>query len=658
MTGPHDLPAADLPAADLPAADLLAAVLELRPAAFALLHRPEAHSAELLDVLVGEVTEVSRLADIPLPDQTAPGTDFTPDTGTGAGDRHDVLAVVPYRQIGERGFVCTDDGAPLLTMTVTGQQTLPTATALARLPDLPIPVSGGHFDVSDDDYAETVRTVLKEAIGEGEGANFVIKRSFLVDLGDYSPRSALAFFRRLLQGESGAYWTFVVHTGTRTFVGASPERHITVREGVATMNPVSGTYRYPPSGPTLPEVLGFLADRKESDELYMVLDEELKMMTRICEPGVRVTGPQLSEMAQLAHTGYFIDGTTGWDVRDILRESLFAPTVTGSPLESACRVVSRYEPEGRGYYSGVLALVGRDAAGGRTLDSSILIRTAEIDAAGRARIGVGATLVRHSDPESEVAETRAKAAGLLSALGTGGSVPHGTRTAPLGTHPRVRTELQRRNATLGGFWLGSDTERAPEFPELVGCRTLVVDAEDTFTSMINHQLRSMGMAVTVRGHDDIPSFAGYDVVVLGPGPGDPLAVDHPKISRLRTAAAALLAERRPFLAVCLSHQVLSSLLGFPLQRRDTPNQGVQKQIDLFGTPERVGFYNSFAARSAEDRHEIDGTGTVDVCRDPGTGEVHALRGPRFSSCQFHAESVLTQNGPSLLGSFIGRTLAE
>ncbi|MGI5159898.1 anthranilate synthase family protein [Microbispora sp. CA-102843] len=626
--------------------DLLDAVLELRAPAFALLHRPEANGPGLLDVLIGEVAHLGELADIPLP-----GSGHrTPDHGASgqwepaAGGRHHALVVVPYRQVRERGFACADDGAPLIAMTVTRQGRLPVAAALDRIPDLPFAVSGGHFDVSDDDYAEIVRRVVKEAIGEGEGANFVVKRSFVADIGNYTPRSALAFFRRLLEVESGAYWTFVVHTGERTFVGATPERHVTLRNGVATMNPISGTYRYPPSGPSLHGVMDFLADRKESDELYMVLDEELKMMARICEPGVRVTGPRLKEMARLAHTEYFIEGDTGWDVRDILRETMFAPTVTGSPVENACRVIDRHEPHGRGYYSGVVALIGRDEAGRQTLDSSILIRTADIDSAGRARIGVGATLVRHSDPMSEVAETRAKAAGLLAALDTGDS-------GRLRTRPEVREALERRNANIAGFWLGGSAEVTAR-PRLDGVRTLIVDAEDTFTSMLDHQLRSLGMSVTVRRHDDAPSLDGYDLVVLGPGPGDPRDGTHPKIAYLRAAADALLSARRPFLAVCLSHQVLSARLGFALQRRDVPNQGVQKEVSLFGVRERVGFYNTFAARAEADRAEIDGLGAVEVCRDPATGEVHALRGPRFSSIQFHAESVLTENGPRILGSLM------
>ncbi|MEV4441597.1 anthranilate synthase family protein, partial [Streptomyces sp. NPDC049577] len=618
--------------------DLLARVLGPRPPAFALLHRPETTGPGALDVVVGEIATPGTLAEIPLP----------ADDGTTAatpGARHEVLAIVPYRQIAERGFHGADDGAPLIAMTVTDQSTLPVSEVLTRIPDTPIALTGGHFDVDDDAYAETVRRVIADEIGTGEGANFVIKRSFVADISDYTTAHALTFFRRLMERESGAYWTFIVHTGDRTFVGATPERHISVRGGTAVMNPISGTYRYPASGPSLPEVMDFLADRKEADELYMVVDEELKMMARICETGGRVVGPYLKEMARLAHTEYFIEGTTDRDPREILRETMFAPTVTGSPLESAARVIGKYEPQGRGYYSGVIALIGRDARGEQTLDSSILIRTADIDGSGTVSIGVGATLVRHSDPASEVAETRAKAAGLIAALESGGS----TR---FGGHPSVRAALEQRNDTIAGFWLAQDTERARTEPVLAGRRVLVVDAEDTFTSMIDHQLRAMGLTVTVRRFDEPYDFEGYDLVVMGPGPGDPREGDHPKIAHLHGAVRTLLAERRPFLAVCLSHQVLSLQLGFELARREVPNQGVQKEIDLFGSRERVGFYNTFAARSADDKAECEGVGVVEVSRDPLTGEVHALRGPHFASMQFHAESVLTQDGPRIVGGLL------
>ncbi|GAA1551058.1 anthranilate synthase family protein [Streptomyces globosus] len=621
--------------------DLLDRILGPRPPAFALVHRPETTVGNTLDLFTGEFTEAATLAGIPLG-----------DVAEGAGTRQDVLALIPYRQLAERGFEAPDDGTPLLAMAIAEQARVPLDDVLARIPDAPVQlVPGGDFDIDDDTYAETVRRVIRDEIGTGEGANFVMKRSFVADIGDYSVPAALRIFRRLLERETGAYWTFIVHTGDRTLIGASPERHVSVSGGRAVMNPISGTYRFPASGPELPGVMDFLADRKEADELYMVVDEELKMMARICESGGRVVGPYLKEMARLAHTEYFIEGRTTRDPRDILHETLFAPTVTGSPLESAGRVIKRYEPQGRGYYSGVLALIGQDERSERTLDSAILIRTADIDAAGRMSIGVGATLVRHSDPLSEVAETRAKASGLLAMFEQPGP-------RRFGDHPEVRQALSRRNATIAGFWLDDDSARARPVPLLVGRKVLVVDAEDTFTAMIEHQLRAMEADVTVTRFDEPYSFAPYDLVVMGPGPGDPRDAHHPKIAHLRAAVDTLLAEHRPFLAVCLSHQVLSTRLGFPLRRREQPNQGVQREIELFGRRERVGFYNTFAAQSAADTVEVPGIGTVEVCREAETGEVHALRGPGFRSMQFHAESVLTEDGVRIVADALSGLLSE
>ncbi|MCX3059249.1 anthranilate synthase family protein [Streptomyces beihaiensis] len=609
--------------------------------AFALIHRPYTRADGRVDLLFGDFAAYDRLADIPLP-----------HAGAGAAPGQDVLVLVPYRQLAERGYDAPDDGAPLLAMSIAEQHALPLAQVLTTVPGDPVLLAAeGAFDIDDDAYADVVRRVLTDEIGTGEGANFVMRRSFVAEVSDWSPATALRFFRRLVERETGAYWTFVVHTGERTFVGASPERHISVDAGHAVMNPISGTYRFPTTGPDLDGVLDFLADRKEADELYMVVDEELKMMARVCDSGGRVTGPWLKEMARLAHTEYLIEGRTGLDPRAILHETLFAPTVTGSPLESAARVIKRYEPQGRGYYSGVAALIGRDAAGARTLDSAILIRTADIDVNGRMRVGVGATLVRHSDPQSEVAETRAKAAGLLAVLGE-------SAARPLADHPAVRDALGRRNDTISGFWLRDEAGRAEPVPELAGRKVLVVDAEDTFTAMIGHQLRSIGAQVTVSRFDEPYSFAPYDLVVLGPGPGDPRDAGHPKIAHLRAAVDTLLAERRPFLAVCLSHQVLGARLGLGLVRKEHPNQGVQREIDLFGRRERVGFYNTFAAHSGADFVEVPGLGEVEVCREPDTGEVYALRGPGFRSMQFHPESVLTEDGVRVVGEALANLLQE
>jgi phenazine biosynthesis protein phzE len=618
---------------------------------FALLYRPESAGPAAVEVLTGEVHGVDIIAELPIRAHRA-GLD---------APRHDVLAVLPYRQVAERGFSVPDDGAPLLAMTVREQWSVPLEQALEQLPDTPIEVASAGFDISDAAYAVLVRQVIDNEIGCGEGSNFVIKRSFTTTIRDYSPAVATALFRRLLLNEFGSYWTFVVHTGGLTFVGVTPERHVTLMNGVAIMNPISGTYRYPETGPDTAQMLKFVSNGKESDELYMVLDEELKMMASVCDRGGRAFGPFLKEMAHLAHTEYFIKGRTSLDVREVLRRTLLAPTIIGSPLESACRVVTRYEPEGRGYYGGVLALIGRDTTGRSVLDSAILIRTAQVDQAGELRLDVGATVVRHSDPAAEAAETRAKASGLTRAL-----VDHTPRSRPsvwptggrgLGADPRVMAALARRNDTLAGFWL-NDGESVPSHLRLPdGHRVLVVDAEDTFTSMLAHQIRALGSEVTVRRFDEPFEPDGVDLVVIGPGPGDPRQVDHPKIAVLRDRLRWLLDGGRPVLAICLGHQVLSGLLGFQLVRRAVPNQGAQREIELFGTPVRVGFYSTFAAHSEYDEvWHTDLAAAVEVCRDPSSGEVHALRGPGFQSFQFHPESVLSADGLAILSTALSALL--
>ncbi|MFJ8581128.1 anthranilate synthase family protein [Micromonospora sp. NPDC093277] len=617
---------------------------------FALLHRPELGSPDHVDLLTGPVSPVRSLADLPV------------RTGAPAGgsSAHDLLALVPYRQVGERGFACHDDGVPLLAMRVREHLVVPLREITDRADAAPVRVRDARFDLDDEAYGALVRRVVETEIGRGTGANFVLKRSFLATVENFSVPVALAAFARLLLNESGAYWSYLVHLGDRVILGSSPERHLSVVGGTAVMNPISGTYRYPSAGATVDGALDFLVDRKESDELFMVLDEELKMMARVCRGGGRALGPRLKAMSRLAHTEYLIEGPTDLDVREVLRATLFAPTVTGSPIESACRVIARHEPTGRAYYSGVVALIGREPDGRQRLDSTITIRTADIDATGRLRIDVGATLVRHSDPAAEAAETRAKAAALRDAFGAAGTgaPPAQPTSGPNGwtEHPALREVLAGRNEHLADFWFGA--RRTPDVRTgSTGRRILVIDCEDNFTLMLRHQLAALGHTVLVRRFDEPCDPAGFDLLVAGPGPGDPTDRGDPRIARMSRLVAGFLADRVPLLAICLGHQILASVLGLELRRRATPNQGVQLAIDYFGRVERCGFYNTFSARAASDRvRPLLAGGDVQLCRDAGSGEVLAMRGPRFASVQFHPESVLTEHGIEIIDELVGRLL--
>lgn len=626
---------------------------------FALLAR----DGETVEILTGDVVDVALLADIPLH-----GVDGAP---------REVLALVPYRQIVERGFVCHDDGAPLRCLVVDEHTAIPVAAALAALPTTPIPLTDAGFDISDAEYADIVRTVITDEIGRGEGANFVIRRDYTASVDTDALTAGLTWFRALLEHERGAYWTFLVSTPGHLAVGASPEAHVSAVHsdsgaGVVTMNPISGTFRHPAGGATSETLTEFLSSTKETEELFMVVDEELKMMSAVCSDGGRITGPHLKEMSRLTHTEYMLRGHSSMDPRDILRETMFAPTVTGSPMQNACTVIQRHEKTPRGYYSGVAALftpssdpAPRNGAGTHDLDAPILIRTAYL-VDGRLRVPVGATLVRHSDPDGEVSETHGKAAGVLGAIG---AIPRDEAAeravldedaptvpkASLADDPAVATLLAARNERLASFWLNpQDGAEAPTGPG-AGRTALVVDAEDRFTTMLAHQLRHLGFAVEIAPWSEVTdaAVAAADVVVAGPGPGDPRDGASPRIARMRDVVGRRLSSGRPLLAVCLSHQILADALGIELAPLASPHQGLQKSVDVFGSPASIGFYNTFTARVTPGTTWL---GATEIAADAASGDVYAMRGPGYASVQGHLESILSRGGLETLERLIVHAL--
>ncbi len=610
--------------------------------AWAIIRRStRAGDKDTVGLVGGRRSVVESLLDVPLEEGAPAG-----------GHIADRLLAIPFRQVAERGFEAHDDGTPLVVVDVETELEFSVAEVIEAIDDTGVEfVDRGGFDTDDAAYAEIVEAIIRDEIGQGEGANLVIGRHYRAQVADWGTATALTVFRRLLERERGAYWTYVFFTGDRFLIGASPERHVSIHDGDVRMNPISGTFRIPREGDVKGRLLDFLRDEKEIYELFMVVDEELKMMCDICHEGGQVLGPFLKPMTHLVHTEYLLAGRTDRDPREVLRDTMYAATVTGSPVENACRLIKAYETEGRGYYGAALAILGRDERGGPVVDSPIVIRSADVDLEGNLKVTAGATLVRDSDAAYEVAETHAKAGGILSAFGLVPPAPApSVPVAELAADEDVLIALNARNRRLSSFWLTDQADEDPD-PRLAGRSVVILDGEDDFVNMLRHVLGVIGLSSTVVRHEDyVPGcLDGHDLVVVGPGPGDPRDDTDPKMQHLRAAVAELLERQQPFLAVCLGHQALCHQLGLDLAYKDIVFQGIQSPVRLEGRTERVGFYNTFVARVGADQELPAG---VEVDTDPETGDVHALRGPHFRGIQFHAESILTQNGYDLLHTLV------
>ena len=399
------------------------------------------------------------------------------------------------------------------------------------------------------------------------------------------------------------------------------------------MNPISGTYRYPPAGPTLPERDG-LPRRPQGDRRALhgrrrgAEDDGPDLRPR--RPGGRPVpeGDGPARAHRVLHRGPTAAATS----RDILRETMFAPTVTGSPLESACRVISRYEPQGRGYYSGVVALIGRDARG----DADPRLRDPHPHRRHRPRpagcgIGVGATLVRalrpgvggRRDPGQGGRPARARCSG---------PAPGPLRRASRRPAPR----WTRRNATIAGFWLdGTPTGPRPRRPGAgrpprAGRRRR------------GHLHRDARPPAARAGPDgDGPPLrravrrsTATTSSCWGPGPGDPRD-SRPPQDRAPAArpSDACSPSDRPFLAVCLSHQVLSTRLGLDLRPPGRAQPG-RAAGDRPVRPPASGSASTTPSPpvGTEDQVDVAGVGAVEVSRDPGPARCTRCAGRRSPPC--------------------------
>ena len=577
------------------------------------------------------------------------------------GRIYDTISIVPFSQIREKDYAAWDEGEQILGINITDQSEIPLNILLNETEPRQIVLENGiHYDETAEEYAGIIERVLRDEIGNGEGANFVIPRTARGRITDFSITSALTIFRSLVANDYGTYWKFLLYDGDRVFVGSTPERHLSVSAGTVRMNPISGTFRKNAASANRTrlkrDLLAFINDRKEINELFMVVDEELKMMARMCEKGGTIIGPLLKEMSRLIHSEYLLSGRSNKDIMELFRDSMFAATVVGSPVGNACNIIKKYTSSSRRYYGSALLLIGRDEYGDDFLDSPITIRTAEIEADGSLSVSVGATLIKDSLPDEEVRETESKAAALLDCILQSDL---GTVFPPL--LPRLSNDddivenLLRRNEFLSHFWFFNQAgpqAQADNTPRQL--KLTLIHNDDDFIFMLRHIFNALRLKTAIIPYTeyDIEQDTA-DITLIGPGPGNPNADDSTKIAINMDIAAELLRRKRPLICICLGHQILCKILGYSVEKLDRTRQGSQEIINLFGTPEMVGFYNTFAPKVAG---HTDHCHEISILEDGD--ELIAIRGAGFVSFQFHPESVLSQNGCAILGNAVAYLMSE
>ena len=228
-----------------------------------------------------------------------------------------------------------------------------------------------------------------------------------------------ALFQRLRSNNPAPFAGVFVQPGWAV-VSASPERLVSVRGEIVETRPIAGTRARFPGDDDAARIRELVGHPKERAEHVMLIDLERNDLGRVCAAG-SVEVDELMTVESYAHVHHIVSNVrghlrTGTTPGEVIRAVFPGGTITGCPKVRCMEIIAELEGEGRGAYTGALGWLNRDG----DLDLNILIRSAELERSAGAdvlRFRTGAGIVADSIPQRELEETRAKARGMLRALG-------------------------------------------------------------------------------------------------------------------------------------------------------------------------------------------------------------------------------------------------
>ncbi|MGJ8640896.1 MAG: isochorismate synthase [Opitutaceae bacterium] len=273
-------------------------------------------------------------------------------------------------------------------------------------------VSSQEFTL--DHYPNAVQAALGE-IREGAYQKIVLARG--IELKADQSWQPLIALNRLRERFSGCF-TFSYGGGSAgSFIGATPERLLQIRDGHLLTEAIAGSAsRGVTAGEDAKHARQLLESKKDQHEHAYVRDSIIRRLSKLGVTATAEGSPRLLQLANVQHLRTQITASVDESVHllDLLADMHPTPAVGGTPREAAVPRIKDLEKIDRGLYAGVVGWFNHLNEG----EMVVSIRSALIEG-DTAKLYAGAGIVEGSDPEKEMRETELKLSALLDVLTTG-----------------------------------------------------------------------------------------------------------------------------------------------------------------------------------------------------------------------------------------------
>jgi len=227
-------------------------------------------------------------------------------------------------------------------------------------------------------------------------------------------------YQKLRESNPAPFAGLALYNGT-AIISSSPERLVRVKNRVAESRPIAGTHPRSADKREDRELANrLLAHPKEQAEHIMLIDLVRNDLGRVCKTGTVEVNEKMG-LESYTHVHHIVSNIRG-ELRDevtpaeVIRALFPGGTITGCPKVRCMEIIAELEQQPRGAYTGSFGYLNHNG----DMDLNILIRTLTMSlstvAPSTITLRAGAGIVYDSIPEKELAESRAKAKGVLLAL--------------------------------------------------------------------------------------------------------------------------------------------------------------------------------------------------------------------------------------------------